>query len=426
MTKPLAPAELKRVLSHCAEVDSLRALAMIGVVAMHAKIFPVGWAGVWLFFVISGYVVTLSIARNHDPRRPLQGATRFLKQRAARILPPYYAYLLLGLLLSTLFTLQQPLAAIASLFGFYHNVAMAEGIGELYFWPVGHLWTISVEMQFYLLFGLVAYFCPLWVTKRVLWACVILSPLARLLTGAVLAGGDPEATAYLIYSAPGMHFDSFAIGCLFAIARLTIPLERLLWPVVRVGAIAMGLYLISFFALNLLVRDREGIEIVRDVVSGILYGEGREVFLYTALGLSSLALLALTLARHPLVRPITSLAVLQWIGRISYGCYIYHALGLRVAALLVGGRWGGIDMLSLPRRVAVFAIGLGLTVALAQLSWKLVEQPAMALVRRRKKPTEARSDAHALRAANDRLTAETRAASGFAQQLPVPARAQRT
>jgi peptidoglycan/LPS O-acetylase OafA/YrhL len=383
LSKLLPRVQLREVLRHCPEIDSLRALAMIGVVAMHSKLLPFGWAGVWLFFVISGYVVTLSIARTNDPRRPLQGAAHFARHRIGRILPPYYAYLLVGMAVSLALSIQQPREALLSLFGFYHNIAMANGKGDLVFWPVGHLWTISVEMQFYLFYGLVAYFAPLAVTRRVLWACVVLAPLGRLLAGALLAAGDPEAVAYTIYSAPGLHFDSFAIGCLFALARLTVPLDRMLGPIVRIGFISIAVYALAFVMINVVIRERTGIEALRDVVSGILYGEGREVFLYTSLALASLALLALTVARHPLVQPITGLRPLQWIGKISYGCYIYHNFCLLAAAFIVSGKWDGIGGFSIPARIAVFVIGLGLTLAVAQLSWRFLERPAMALVKGR-------------------------------------------
>ncbi len=399
MSNALSSAERRQVLAHCPEIDSLRALAMIGVVAMHSKLLPFGWAGVWLFFVISGYVVTLSIARAHDPNFPVRGAASFARHRIGRILPPYYAYLLAGLAFSFIASVPQPREAILSLFGFYHNIEMATGNGELKFWPVGHLWTISAEMQFYLFYGLVAYFAPLWVTRRVLWACVILAPVGRLLVGTLLAGGDPEAVAYIIYSAPGLHFDSFAIGCLFALARLTTPMDRMLWPIVRIGGLAIVLYVATFVAINILVRDRAGLEVIRDVVSGILYGQGREVFLYTALALASLALLALTVARHPLVQPITGLKALQWIGRISYGCYIYHSLCIRVAGFIIrGGKWHGADF-SIAERVLLFVIALGLTVAIAQLSYQFLEKPAMAFMKRWRSTNSASSGFQASREA---------------------------
>lgn len=381
MSERLSGSELRKVLAHSPEVDSLRAIAMIAVVAMHAKIFPVGWVGVWLFYVISGYVVTLSVARTHDPRRSVEGAARFMRQRIGRIVPPYYLYIVVGLLVSAIGGVPQSATAILSLFGFYNNVAMAAGQGAMEFWPTGHLWTISVEMQFYLLFAAVTFFYPLATTKRVLWAYVVLAPFARLLTGAALLHGDEEKVAYLIYSAPGLHFDSFAIGALFALARLQAPIERMLPPISRVGAVALGFYAGAYVALNLLIRERSGIEVFRDVVSGILYGEGREVFIYTALALASLSLLALTLAKDSRVQRVTGLAPLQAIGRISYGCYIYHALALRLATLAVTGTWTGINLAGAPLRVFIFAIGLALTIGLAALSWRFVERPAAVFVR---------------------------------------------
>jgi peptidoglycan/LPS O-acetylase OafA/YrhL len=376
VTPAITAAERRAALSHCPEIDSLRAIAMIGVVAMHAKLLPFGWAGVWLFFVISGYVVTLSIARSHDPRRPAEGAMTFLQQRIGRILPAYYVYLITGLVVSLALAIPQPGFALVSLFGFFHNVAMAGNAGDLAVWPVGHLWTISIEMQFYLVYGLFAYFAPLAVTKRMLWACIIIAPLGRLVAGLLLSGTDPEAAAYAVYSAPGLHFDSFALGCLFALSRLTVPLDTLVKPIVRTGLGALGLYLLSYVAINLLVRDRNGVEVVKDIISGILFGEGREVFLYSALGLASLAILALTVSHDPLVQRVTGLPVLQWIGRISYGGYVYHALALRIACWMVAGTWVGIGELGLAGRLTVFALALAMTLGVAQLSWLYLEKPA--------------------------------------------------
>lgn len=382
MSVDTSNAQRNSVLSYSPEVDTLRALAMIAVVAMHSHIFPIGWSGVWLFYVVSGYVVTLSIARTRDQRDPVKGAAHFARQRIARILPPYFAYVLVGIVVSYALSAPPSAQAVASLFGFYHNVAMARGVGDFALWPVGHLWTISVEMQFYFVYGLVAYFLPMAVTKRLLWCFVVMAPLGRLVVSAMLAGQDPEAAAYIIYSAPGLHFDIFAMGCLFAIARLTVPLERMLWPIVRLGCMAVGLYVVSYVAINVVIRDREGLEIVRDVVSGVLYGQGREVLIYTALGLGSLALLALTLARHPVVQWVTGVSFLQRIGRVSYGCYIYHLLCLNVAALIIGGKWGGTYTYGVSQRIMVFVAGLALTIALAQLSWRFLEQPAAAAVKR--------------------------------------------
>lgn len=385
MSDAAAVRTRERLFDHCPEVDSLRAIAMIAVVAMHSKLLPFGWAGVWLFFVISGYVVTLSIARQQDPKEAPRLLRGFFRRRVARIVPVYYFYLLYGLVFSVVLVIPQQTASLLSLFGFYQNLALSSGGGEMSIWPTGHLWSISIEMQFYLIYGAAAYYLSLQATKRLLWIFIIASPILRAIAGLVMTGGDHEAIAFFIYSGTGLHFDSFAMGCLLALARLREPLDRLVGPLVRLGFGAMALYLVSYVAINILFRDRVGVDIARDVISGILYGEGREVFLYTALGLLSLAILALTVARHRSVMWLVGLRPLQWIGSISYGAYIYHALCLRIALWMITGSWAGIGGATLVQKVMVFGGGLALTLLFAHISYRFIERPAMDLINKRKR-----------------------------------------
>jgi peptidoglycan/LPS O-acetylase OafA/YrhL len=367
----------ERLFEHCPEIDSLRAIAMIAVVAMHSKLLPFGWAGVWLFFVISGYVVTLSIARQQDPRMARRHLIGFFRRRTTRIVPVYYLYILLGLAVSLSLGISQRSGALFSLFGFYQNLALSQGGGEIANWPTGHLWSISIEMQFYFVYGACAYFLSLRATKRLLWFFVIGAPVLRAIAGTALAGGDNEAIAFFIYSGTGLHFDSFAMGSLLALARLRTPIARLTGPLFRLGLGAMLLYVVSYLIINILLRERGGTDVARDVISGILYGEGREVFVYTALGLLSLAVLALTVAQHRSVMWFVGLKSLQWIGSISYGAYIYHALCLRVILWLLTGSWTGIGHASLAQKVIIFASALALTLIVAHLSYRFLERPIM-------------------------------------------------
>lgn len=370
------------VFSHCPEIDSLRAIAMTAVVAMHCQIFPMGWAGVWLFFVISGYVVTLSIARKRDAAGSSTGFAIFMRQRFGRIVPPYFAYVLAGIVFAWITSGDRPWATIASLLGFYHNVAMIGGHGGWTSWPVEHLWTISVEMQFYLIYGVVAYFAPLHITKAMLWCFIVLAPVARFLTAQALSGADPEHIAYFIYASPILQFDIFAMGCLLALSRLTRPVETVAAPLTAIGATALTLYMGAYVAINAIVRDRAGLDIIRDIVSGILYGEGREVFLYSALGLASLALVAQTASRNRLVQPFTGLRPLQHIGKISYGAYIYHSIAIWLTYWLAKMALGHTGDMAVPQRIAFFAVALTITLAMAEISWRYLERPAMGWVRR--------------------------------------------
>jgi len=141
--------------------------------------------------------------------------------------------------------------------------------------------------------------------------------------------------------------------------------------------------------VNMWLRDRRGLEIVRDVISGILLGEGREIFLYTALGLCSLAILSMTLTRHPAIRWLTEMKLLQWIGTISYGAYIFHGFALCIAFWLLTGVWADFAFASLHQRLMAFAIGLLLTLSMAQLSYHFLEQPIVrwaAILRQARSP----------------------------------------
>lgn len=373
------PAD-ERLFAHAPDVDSLRAIAMMAVLAMHAKLLPFGWAGVWLFFVISGYVVTLSILkRGGDPDQTAR-LSNFYERRVGRIVPVYYAYLLAGLLLSLWIGRAPDTGVIFSLFGFYQNIAMGLGGGEMQTWPTGHLWSISIEMQFYLVYGIAAHRLSIATTRRMLWIFVLAAPLLRACVSAFATGGDPQATAFAIYSGPTLHFDSFAMGCLLALARLQAPIERLAPPLIRLGFGAMILYLGSYAAVNFLLRDRSGVEIVRDIISGILLGEGREIFLYTALGLFSLAILAMTLASHPAIHWLVRNRALQWIGGISYGAYVYHALILETTARLATGQWNAIESASPLYRIGIMLAALGLTLVVASLSYRYFERPTAKII----------------------------------------------
>ena len=75
-------------------LDGLRALAMTAVVAQHCHLLPFGWTGVWLFFLISGYVITLGFdAGEYAGRGAAERFGTFIARRAARIVPAYLLYL---------------------------------------------------------------------------------------------------------------------------------------------------------------------------------------------------------------------------------------------------------------------------------------------------------------------------------------------
>jgi peptidoglycan/LPS O-acetylase OafA/YrhL len=357
-------------------IDSLRCFAMTAVVLQHCSLLPFGWTGVWLFFVISGYVVTLTVIDRPDaPSRG--GLAGFFRRRTLRIVPIYYAYAGLGLavVLAT-GSAVDPLAA-ASLLGFFNNAAMALGRGELSGWPVGHLWTISSEMQFYLLYGVALFTLPRRAVVGLLFAAILLAPAARFAGSSALGslGWGDEARAYAIYVGPMLHADAFAAGALLAFAGRLGVLDRTARPLAVAGAVALGAYAAIYVGINYAVVGARGLDAVRNVVSGVLVGQHREVFLYSALNVASAGVVALAATKDRWLFWLLSWRPLRRIGEISYGAYVYHALAIVAAVQLLSPV---LDTASAERpmavRAAVFALAYALTLAAAEASYRWFER----------------------------------------------------
>src|ERR1700737_2337883 len=81
-------------------IDSFRALAMTMVIAQHCKLLPFGWTGVWLFYVISGFVISRNLIAERATFKPapLFHYLSFVIRRIFRIVPPYAAYIIICLL----------------------------------------------------------------------------------------------------------------------------------------------------------------------------------------------------------------------------------------------------------------------------------------------------------------------------------------
>ncbi|MEY9559320.1 acyltransferase family protein [Sinorhizobium fredii] len=365
-----------------APIDTLRCFAMTAVVAQHCGLMPFGWTGVWLFFVISGYVVTLSVIGRQDGLPPMRGMAAFFRRRANRIVPIYYAYVLAGLVLCLSHGDSVDAFAVESLLGFFNNVAMIIGRGEIP-WPVGHLWTISVEMQFYVIYGMLLFLASHRTVAVFLVAALVVSPLMRLAASFELArlGWGSEASAYAVYSGPFLHTDAFAMGAILAIVGKNGLLGRIARKLALAGAVLLAAYASVYVSLNFAVGDR-GLDAFRNVVSGILWGQGRQVVLYSALTLASGGLVALAATRDPWADWLLRPRLLQRIGEVSYGAYVYHALAIVLARWMLSPLLGAFgEARPAASRIALFVLSYLLTVAAAEVSFRFFESRFL-----RKKP----------------------------------------
>jgi peptidoglycan/LPS O-acetylase OafA/YrhL len=150
-------------MKHLPAIDGLRAIAVLAVVAYHADLpVPAGFVGVDVFFVISGYVITRMLAREHAETGRIDFAA-FYARRVRRILPAFAVVVAVTLALSTVLLVPEYRVAVAK----SAAAAMAMGANVYFqattggYWdasadqmPLLHLWSLAVEEQFYFVWPL--------------------------------------------------------------------------------------------------------------------------------------------------------------------------------------------------------------------------------------------------------------------------------
>lgn len=338
-------------------IDGLRAIAVLSVILFHLEfldLLPGGFTGVDLFFVISGYVITQSLAE----RTQLSfGAylLDFYRRRLLRILPALLVVLSVSFIVSALLVPQVWLSnqndqtGLAALFG-WSNVVLA-GNTNPYFSPRAelnpflHTWSLGVEEQFYLIFPAM-YFLYRRCRKslKFAWALLPLLALASLVVSGLQTRSDPLSAFYLL---PSRFWELAAGAILFQVLGGKTLTARGGW-----------------LAQVLLVA---GLSLL---VAALLSAERRHFpfpwALVTVLGtLMMIAAVVLkpASARSPLHTLLQS-APLTYIGRLSFSLYLWH---WPVAVFL---RWTtGMELLAVQLLYPVIVL------ALAAASYHWIETP---------------------------------------------------
>jgi peptidoglycan/LPS O-acetylase OafA/YrhL len=302
----------------------------------------VGWVGVDLFFVLSGFLITGIL---YDARGGAHFFRNFYMRRVLRIFPLYYAFLFLVLVL---LPIARPASAAPAgtqfwLWTYLSNVLFARVGWEGMPGHTTHLWSLAIEEQFYLLWPL-ALLVLLRVRRETALVIVVGLTLASgAWRGFLFATG---ASVPRLYNGFDTHADGLLLGCALALAG------RAEW---RRLALAWPLAVASLILAAALLPWRHPL-----VYAGGLW----------FIALAATILIAAIASGHAvgLVR-LLQLAPLAWLGVISYGFYLWHYPVL----MLLRGHGGGLPGPALV--VGAFAI----TLAAAVASWHLLESPATRL-----------------------------------------------
>ena len=319
-------------------IDGLRAVAMTMVIAQHCGLLPCGWIGVWLFYVISGFVICRTLLAE-KPTKFRDRYGNFIARRFFRIVPIYLIYILLNIGFMAATDRYGSLRDIPFLLSFSYNWQMIFSIWEVHssFAAFGHLWTLSVEEQFYLIFPVMLLLLP---RHIFIWLAAIFTlsgPLVRLMfsrfVSTLPSAHDPNWAAYAVYAASFTQFDAFLLGALLAAIEPMLRRSRRIYLLSASAVIFATIYIATFVLLNH-VNGATGVDIFRNVISGTLYGQYREVFVYSVIDLLAASAILHVIRDGRGTRLLAS-SFLSKIGRISYGGYLFHALVLLIAGLLL-------------------------------------------------------------------------------------------
>ncbi len=366
-------------------LDGLRALAVVAVLLYHAELtwLPGGFLGVEIFFVISGYLITVLLLTEWRQlgRVDLKG---FWIRRARRLLPALYLLLVLTLAYAVVFLPGEVAGlrddVIAAL-GYVTNWYLVLG-HESYFEAVGrpsllkHLWSLAVEEQFYLLWPPVLALglslgAERWRQRRVLLVALFGAVASALLMvilyrpevdpSRVYFGTDTRATGLLMGAALAFVWTPWPGRGGSAAARRLRSDHRALWSRLqrRWGWTTPALL------------DAAGLAALLGLIAFCLRLGEYQPFLYRG-GFASVGV-ATTVVIMACVHPHTRLGKhllgrrsLRWIGVRSYGIYLWHWPIFMVTRPQLDVTLEGLPLL---------ALRLAVTLVLADLSYRYVETP---------------------------------------------------
>ncbi|CAA9483211.1 MAG: O-antigen acetylase [uncultured Rubrobacteraceae bacterium] len=365
-------------------LDGLRALAVVAVLLYHAGLasVPGGFLGVEVFFVISGYLITALLVAEWRRRGRIDLAA-FWMRRARRLLPALYLVVLATLAYAVVF-LPGEVAGLRgdalSAFGYVTNWYLIFG-NESYFEAMGrpsllrHLWSLAVEEQFYLLWPpVVAAGISLgarrWRLRRLMFASLAVAGASALLMAALYA---PEIDPSRIYYGT----DTRATGLLFgaALAFVWRPGERTSREACarlsRRGSRPAARFRRRWGWLRPALLDAAGLAALGGLAAFCLRLDEFQPLLYTggfaAVGLTTAALVAVVAHPHSKVGTVLlGWRPLRWVGERSYGIYLWHWPVFMVTRPGLDVPLDGAKLL---------ALRLAVTVLLAHLSYRYVEQP---------------------------------------------------
>lgn len=331
-----------------ADIDGLRALAIIPVVLFHAGsgLFSGGFVGVDVFFVISGYLITSILVRDLGEGR--FSLSCFYEKRARRILPAYIFMMLIvsmcGYHLFLASELKNLAESMLSSLGFISNIFFWRNSGYFSIQaessPFLHTWSLSVEEQFYIFFPLGLMFLYKYFNKKTIYIVLIFTLFISLMISIVGMERSVQAMFYLL---PSRAWE-LLVGAVLALGVVPVVRSKALNELLSIAGFLMIIIAIFLYSKNTLFPG----------AAALLPVIGAALIIHAG-----------ALGNLTYIGKMLSLKYFVFIGGISYSLYLWHWPIFVFIKNLHGDviRW---DMMIL---------GIVLSLIIAWLSTIMIEKP---------------------------------------------------
>jgi peptidoglycan/LPS O-acetylase OafA/YrhL len=347
------------------QLDALRFFAVLGVLISHFWIpqglpwlfadIDWGWLGVRLFFVLSGFLITRILL---DARRLAETTTltstylirQFYIRRFLRIFPIYYLVIAIALL----FKVALGRELLVWLVSYTPNIYIT--VYNTWMGVFSHFWSLAVEEQFYLLWPCLIMFLPKKWIPAVITFVILLAPMYRFWAYQTyqfeISPFDFKAGTFTLAS-----FDSLGLGALLAYAWQTKLSPVILQKYLTGLILPLGLFLYTASLALYHYQIRPSIFFtLNDLAASLIF---------------TWLVSAASLGFKDMTGKFMNFPAFSYLGKISYGIYIYHYfMPLMVASVLKA-----LQMPSHEPGFTNFIVCGLLSVALASVSWRMIELP---------------------------------------------------
>ncbi len=325
-----------------AEIDGLRALAVIPVILFHAgfKLFSGGFVGVDVFFVISGYLITTILIEDIENKR--FNIVNFYERRARRILPALFLVMLFCILFAWMWMVPSQMKDFS-----LSLVGVSLFISNVLFWskngyfeaaaeekPLLHTWSLAIEQQYYVLFPIFLILVWRFGKSKVFWMIVVMAAISLLIS----EWGYRNMPTANFYLAPTRAWELLG----GSIAAFIVDKN--------------GVQKNNFLAL---------LGLLAIIYSIFVYDQSTPFpSIYTLVPVLGVVLIVLYAEKETIVAKILSRKIFVGIGLISYSAYLWHWPIFSFAKLV----WLDVK--------GVIAAALVLIIfPVAYMSWRYIEKP---------------------------------------------------